>query len=636
MARNKKTKEVALPLFERLERFIQDHDWFIFWAILALATGLGLALYDPRVSLAGDDSTYILAARSFIKEFTFPGFQGPLYPIVLSVVVAIFGISLTPLKLFSLLALLGFMFMTFITFRKRIPSLLLMPVLLLTSITAEVLYFGSQTYSEAFYMFMQSLVIFVFFRYFIDHKGQDTGLPSQVKQHAWLALALLGALLTRSVGFALIIAVLGYFLCNGQWKNLGLSAGCVLVVFLIYSGLKAALWPESGFQLSGQGSDLLLKNYYKPELGKEDLSGFINRLLQNSNQYLSNAFPRIMGFGVEKLDNSVPLTIGVYLLALVGLGFSYKKNKYIFFSGLMTGCFLLVTFVILQVAWNQERLIIPQYPFMLLLLLAALYYLLSTNKLKMFRLLYLIPVIWMVYISATDMSRRVTETQKITDVYSGLTPDWVHYVKISEWASKNLGENDKVACRKPNISSIYGNGKAFHGIYSIPTVDKNEFMATCEANPDGLIAIQMNNTYKLNVHMEHVTPAYMAHVRLNTDNYVIAKASDSLKEILAASGMSYISYPQFKALVDAAPDMISIYNADVLLTSLKEAGVTHMMSAQLRIHPNVKDGQYIDTAERYGFYIEEKYPGMFEVIHQEGADDDEPARILRINWEMYP
>jgi hypothetical protein len=63
-------------------------------------------LFDIRVSLSGDDSEYILRAYNFIHG-EFPTFQGPLYPIVLSPFIALFGISLPLLKMLSALFLLN-------------------------------------------------------------------------------------------------------------------------------------------------------------------------------------------------------------------------------------------------------------------------------------------------------------------------------------------------------------------------------------------------------------------------------------------------------------------------------------------------------------------------------------------------
>ncbi|MDR1121112.1 MAG: hypothetical protein LBM08_09350, partial [Dysgonamonadaceae bacterium] len=152
---------VSATLFDRMENWMQKRSNVCFWITFSVTVIVSLLLYDPRVSLTGDDSNYILSANSFIKDFSSPGSQATLYVITLSPIAFFFGMSLFPLKLFSLLSMLGFMYFTYASFRRRIPAVILLPVLALISLNSSVLYYASQTYSEAFYMFMLSLFIFV-------------------------------------------------------------------------------------------------------------------------------------------------------------------------------------------------------------------------------------------------------------------------------------------------------------------------------------------------------------------------------------------------------------------------------------------------------------------------------------------
>ena len=61
--------------------------------------------------------------------------------------------------------------------------------------------------------------------------------------------------------------------------------------------------------------------------------------------------------------------------------------------------------------------------------------------------------------------------------FYGMTPDWVNYIKMSQWAAKNISEDVLIACRKPNISFIYAKRK-FFGIYRIKTEDPDELLNT--------------------------------------------------------------------------------------------------------------------------------------------------------------
>jgi len=136
---------------------------------------------------------------------------------------------------------------------------------------------------------------------------------------------------------------------------------------------------------------LLQKDPYHPEFGNETLSGLFIRFWQNSIQYLSNGFYRIIGFDYGYDENSIFRMLFIYIVAIGGLCFAYTKNKYLFFSTILSGVFLIVTFFVLQVLWNQERLIIPVYIFIILSLFCCVYYLLSIKNLRGLQFLLLLP-----------------------------------------------------------------------------------------------------------------------------------------------------------------------------------------------------------------------------------------------------
>ena len=98
------------------------------------------------------------------------------------------------------------------------------------------------------------------------------------------------------MGYSAVFAVAGYFLLRGQWKNILYSIAAFGILMLVFQGIKYMLWNDGGLQFSTQGSGLMNKDYYNPQAGKEDLSGFVTRLIDNSNLYLSKHFLSIIGF----------------------------------------------------------------------------------------------------------------------------------------------------------------------------------------------------------------------------------------------------------------------------------------------------------------------------------------------------
>ena len=636
--KDKKKKQETRTLFEKSESFLAGYEWIWFGILMGITLLASILLYDPRVSQGGDDSAYILMAQEFLTEFKFVNYQGPLFPIMLSVVYAIFGMSVKAFKVFSMMCMLACMYVMFMAFRKRIPYLLLMITLLLTSFNSHVLYFASQTYNEAFFMLMQSLFLLVFFRFFI--RREEVHISTELKRHILLAVVLLGCILTRSIGLSLFLAVTGYFILYRQWKNIAWSMACILACFVVYQVLQYFLWGDLSIQASGQGNSLLNKDFYRPEYGREDFAGFVERFWTNSNQYISRFFMVMLGlretFTPEGFYVATkPLvTVFIYLLGLTGLWFSYKQNKYLFFSGIVVGTFLVVSFVVLQTIWNQYRLIVPAYPLMILLLFSGIYYVLSLPKFRSYQFLLFVPVIVISFRMLADTSEARATTRKLKNEYSGLTPDWFNYAKASEWAAKNLPEDALVACRKPSISTIYGQGKKFHGIFRVNSGSFHAFYERWKADSLSFSIVSLEGMD--NQMYSAMLGQCEARIYLDEKYYFAVKNREFVRQLSEYSGnLKIISSPhEFSPVVKQAGAQTAIYYPDSLLAPLRRANVTHLLTAQLRLNPNIKDGQIINTVERVASFIQEKYPDIFFRLVQIGAPDDEPAEIYQINWEV--
>lgn len=641
----KKANLISAPkdLLGIMDDFLDQRLGWLIFVILGITFLFSLLLFDPKVSLSGDDSFYIIRAYDFIHDFKFPTFQGPLYPIVLSIFVAIFGISLVPLKVMSLLFVMGFMYLFFIAFRTRIPSTLLIISLLAMSINSFVLYYASQTYNEAFYLFIQMLLVLVFFRNFIDNEEAST-FKQDIKRHLLLSLCLLALALTKNIGYSAVFAVAGYFLLRSQWKNLLVSVAAFFIVIIVYHGVKYMFWSDAGLQFTTQGSGLMNKDYYNPQAGKEDLAGFLTRLIENSNLYLSKHFVSMVGFKkiVPMMTVSSLVTILIYMLSLGSLLITFKKNKYLFFTGLLTGAFLLISFLILQSKWDQNRLIIPAVPMLLLMLLALLYYVSKSEKYKMLQAVVPVVALLILFQSLAVTARSVKENQKVSGRFGGLTPDWKNYLNASEWASVNLPKEAIIACRKPSISFIYGKGRNFYGIMQLPTYSTSAFVNNWMKDDSTYVMFNYAdfNGKQLNPDFFSMLKQNMSALLFVGDTvFLVDKINDRLKRDfyneIRSSGFNCISSASgLKSILDEGK-ATKLYYPDSLLYQLQNAGVTHILTANLRRNTAIKDGTIINTVERYMAFIQEKYPLIFTKVSQIGDDDNEPATIVKIEYGKY-
>jgi hypothetical protein len=643
IAKKASASSESRDLLDIMNGYLDKRLGWLIWVILGITFLFSLLLFDSRVSLSGDDSFYIIRASDFIHSFKYPAFQGPLYPMALSIFVAVFGINIVLLKILSLFSILGFIYMFFLAFRSRIPSTLLVITLLLLSINSFFLYYGSQTYNEAFYMLIMMILVLVFFRKFIDN-DQVLTLKQDLQRHFILALSLLALTLTKNMGYSAVFAVAGYFLLRGQWKNLFYSIAAFGILLLVFQGVKYMLWNEAGAQFSSQGSGLLNKDYYNPQAGREDLTGFYNRLIDNSNLYLSKHFMSIIGFvkvGPVMVVNSL-VTVFIYLLAIGSLIVTFKKNKYLFFTGLLTGSFLVITFIVLQTKWDQSRLIIPAVPMLILMLLSLVYYISGVKQYKFLQIAVPVLAVLIFFQSLAVSAGAIKTNQEISGRFGGLTPDWKNYLKASEWAAANLPQDAIIACRKPSISFVYGKGRNFYGIMQLPTYNTDAFFKNWQKDESSYMVFNYAdfNGKQLPPDLYRTLKEnQLALLFVGDTVFFVDKLSDTARigfaEKVKAAGFNYTSsVSNFNTMIGEGRTM-KLYYPDSLLSQLQDAGVTHILTASLRRNNTKKDGMIINTVERYMAFIQEKYPQIYTKVSQVGDDDNEPASILKIEYERY-
>ncbi len=466
--------------FEKADKFFDKHGNIFFWISLFFTLLFSFLLFNFRVSEAGDDSAYILRAYDLLKEFKFPSFQGPLYPMVLSVFIWIFGLNITLLKSLSLISIIFQLYFFYKAFKGRVSGFLLIYVMIIISFNAYVLYYSSQTYSEAFYLFLQAFFFFYFFKEFVS-KEKDFGIKEAWGRYLILAMFLLFLGLTRSIGYGAFIAVILFFLVTLRWKSALFTTGAFALEFGLFSTIKNIIFQIKAPQFSSQLDTLMRVDPFNVSKGKEDFGGFIERFLENSNLYFSKHIYKFLGFRPEILEPKTILTLIIYVLFIIAIYYAFKKNKFLLFTGIYLVVLIGITFIIVQTLWDQDRLILVYLPLILLFLFSGLYYL---GKQKSYKIIqFLLPVLFIImfFTNLNVLTKKVQANDEYLmqslagNEFYGMTPDWINYIKMSQWAAKNISEDILIACRKPSISFIYAKRK-FYGIYRIETEDPDELL----------------------------------------------------------------------------------------------------------------------------------------------------------------
>ncbi len=643
----KKKSAPPLSASERFEDVLSRNLGRLFWISLVLTSLFALLLFDIRFSIAGDDSAYVERSYDFIHQFIFPGFRGPFYPIVLSPFVLIFGISAIPLKILSLLFILGFLWLFYRAYRNRIPAILVASVLLLLPVCSAIMYFASQTYSESLFMFLQALTLLVFFSFFCSEEEQAT-FRTLSRQHLMLALCVLAMALTRPIGYAAAIAVSVYFLAKTRWKDLLIFIAAFVLILVLFNGLKSVVFGISGSGMTGEVTSLLSKDYYHPELGREDIRGIITRLALNTNWYISSGLYSILGLrDLNKGDSpSTVLTAITLLILITATFFAVRKNRYLLFTGIYVLTTLLATFFVADAGWKQARLIVPIAPLVLLMILSFFYYSLSHPKISAFRTL--LPVIVAVaFILMLKVSfAEVKTVRKVEDKYSGLNPDLVNYCKASEWASSNLPPGSLVACRKPSISFIYSKGMKFFGITRMIAYPEEKLFSEWKGRHLRYLVVSSSEFRDHIVSRElyfafrnWITAFGMSTKNSSyTQRFLVLDLPDTVRrkvlQEMTAAGISYITDPnQLKSSLNSAGEPISVIYPDSLLNFFEEAKVTHVMTDNFRVSPDRKNEQMVTLVDWYLSLIEFKYAEIRTKVVQVGTENEEPATIYRLNYE---
>lgn len=488
---NLKTKNTGknsqkLDFFGKIDRFFEAKGNVFFWVSLFFTVLFSFLLFNFRVSEAGDDSAYIFRAFKFVHEFKYPSFQGPLYPMFLSIFIWIFGLNITMLKSLSLIAIIFHLYFFYRAFKGRVSGFLLIYVMLIISFNAFVLYHASQTYSEAFFLFLQTFFFFYFFNAFV-RKNESPSLKKNWGNYLILAMLLLFLGLTRSIGYGAFIAVILFFVIELRWKSAALTTGAFVLEFGLFNLIKKSLFHTNASQFSSQLDRLMQVDPFDAAKGNENFIGFIHRFLDNSNLYFSKHLYKFIGFRPEVLDPKTILTVIIYILFAVAIYFAFRKNKFLLFTGIYLSVLIGITFVIVQTRWDQDRLILVYLPFILLFLFSGIYYLGKIKSLKFVQILLPILLIIIFFTNLNVTTKKVKANDEYlmqslagNDFY-GMTPDWINYIKMSQWAAKNVSDSSMIACRKPSISFVYAK-REFYGIYRITTENPDELLQNLKDN----------------------------------------------------------------------------------------------------------------------------------------------------------
>jgi len=496
--------------YDKLNTKLEQKKVPIFWFILLLGIFLALLSFNARISEAHDDALYIEAGYKYVHEF--PNYyytsNAPMYPMFLGVLTLIFGTNLIVFKLFSILFFVLGATIFYKAIDKKVPEILKLLAFSFVCINYLVLYFASQTFSEPFYLLVQSIFLYYFSKYNFGENPIGTDLKKDWKK--WMLLGFFMMILTLAKNILVfgIVAIILFYILKKAYKKALFALISFGVFKLLYEAIKNMIWGKSAIQYQSQMGILLNKDPYDASQGTEDLAGFFGRFFDNCGLYLSKRFFQLLGFMNEDSTNVYSLLAFIVICSVcIGLYYAFKNNnELITFMVLFAGTICFGTFFVLQARWDQPRFIMVHMPALLIGVFYGFYIILSKSNFNQKMIVALICfVIGSMVISSSKRALAnipiVTKNLK-GDIYYGYTPDWKNYLQISRWCADSLPKESLVACRKAPMSFVYANGKHFYPIYSVIGKDPE----TQQSNPDSALAIFRRN---------HVTHVLIASLRIN-------------------------------------------------------------------------------------------------------------------------
>lgn len=457
--------------------FIEAHANIIAAAIILITFVMGLCLFNMRVDEGGDDSTYITRAMDLVANGTYPTYQGPLYPMFLALFISLFGAKVWVLKLTSLALIVLSQWTFFRMLRGQINIRITFAVMFLMGINSWYLFFGSMTYSEAFYIVIQYIFLGLLLRF--ENRSYQSTLQGIL--HSLPSAALVIALyLIRTVGFGFGIIGVVYLCLRKQFVKAALFTGSMLLVFFAWMTVRTAVWGDIKSD-TRQIESLMQVHPYQVEDGQETISGYCGRVIDNSNLYVSKHLMRILGLRKAEDRNTNPLvTLLVYALFIFGTVKAWERNRGVLLMALTSIVMLGITFVVLQALWDQVRLIIPYVPIALVVIFYGLYHFFKIFAGKKAHLISMVVVILCSLLTISQsfgkMNADVLKHNLSGDMLYGYTPDWYNYLSVCSVVYDQIPDTSNVACRKPNMARIYSGGHKFFGIYNFNTEDPDELI----------------------------------------------------------------------------------------------------------------------------------------------------------------
>lgn len=447
--------------------------------ILLLATLIYALSLNSKLTLGGDDASYIMLGEALIKGRGYTDFYGPVekpnaifpfvFPLILAPLVGIFGRNVLILKLVPLLSTILALYILFLLLKEYVHKRYLLPVMILTAISPLALNYSTTLLADALYLSISFTTLLLLGKY----KKQSSLL------NKYLFLTVLAMLLshyTRFIGIALFAGGVLYLGFKKDIKKT-LAVSVLFIPLLLPWIYRSHLVGNYSW-----AARFLVKDVCSPEAGTINILDFIKCFFYNIVIYVGKVFPEAFFYPhLASISRGHP----IFILKLMLGGFVSFLSLYGFIihirKKINTVSLYLIPYFGLCLAypWHTTRFLLPILPF-------SFYYFIlgAESAIERTNLIFSKGFnpkkIAVFFISMIIFSSLIGDAVLIFkargDPYS---PRESNYIHANEWIKKNTPAESIIMCRKPLFTYFYTKRKS---TYYPQTTDVRKVIRSMEEN----------------------------------------------------------------------------------------------------------------------------------------------------------
>ena len=433
-------------------------------AVVAVQLLLTVPAFIPAPHSGGDNATYLSLAYALLEHGSYTEVfdpaglphtkYPPVFPSILAVWILLGARTWVALKTVPMLFTTVAIALTYLWVAGRRGPWFAAAVALLLAISSAVIDASHWVLSEPPFLAFTMLALWAFDRAALRDPrsdGQQRGdLAGNAHVSAWLfalggAAAVL-AFFTRSAGFPLLLAVLGWLAWRREHR--------ALITLGVGSGGLALLWWLRARAVPGSAdyaAEFWMVNPYDPALGDVGLAGLAGRVVGNTVGYVTRYLPG----GIVGMQGGWVALLGVLLVgfALWGWGRRLVKGPGVaeLFVPLYTGLIVLWPEV-----WSGDRFALSLYP--LFFFYAGEAVLEGGRRLGAGRALPVALVLLGVGLPAAvgwvrwlPVARGCAESVRAAGPWSCWGPDVEEFALAAVWSGTALPQGSAVLTRQPSI-----------------------------------------------------------------------------------------------------------------------------------------------------------------------------------------